>query len=260
MRVRLKQFTKLPNAGDAASSFLVGKALNSTILTSDNKPLRTPNLVGLGSILHWADRNSYIWGSGLISESICIRVPPKAILAVRGYLTQRKLRDIGLVVPGIVGDPGILISDFFEKPEVIPGQVGLVVHYADKEVMGGGFSNDVQEAGMIVIDPLQPLPLFLHQLASCEVIASSSLHGIIFAHSFGTPAAWVELSSSVHGGGFKFFDYYSSVGIACAKVERLSRSATVSQIIRAARLPEVEIDRKSLLLTLLQVRDKLLMR
>lgn len=45
----------------------------------------------------------------------------------------------------------------------------------------------------------------------CDIIISSSLHGIVFAHSYGKKALWIEISKNVIGDGYKFYDYYSSL-------------------------------------------------
>ena len=47
-------------------------------------------------------------------------------------------------------------------------------------------------------------------ILSCEVILSSSLHGIIFAHAYGVPAYHVQFTDFFKNGNFKFADYYSS--------------------------------------------------
>jgi pyruvyltransferase len=58
----------------------------------------------------------------------------------------------------------------------------------------------------------EPEPVF-KEIAACESILSSSLHGIITADSFGIPSAWAGLSNKVIGDGFKFLDHFSSLGI-----------------------------------------------
>ena len=48
------------------------------------------------------------------------------------------------------------------------------------------------------------------EILSCEFIISSSLHGIIFAHSFGIPAFHIICNETVPTiDDFKFKDYYS---------------------------------------------------
>jgi hypothetical protein len=49
-------------------------------------------------------------------------------------------------------------------------------------------------------------------IASCRAILSSSLHGIIAAHAYGVPATWVKPSDRPKGDGFKFLDYWASMG------------------------------------------------
>jgi hypothetical protein len=53
--------------------------------------------------------------------------------------------------------------------------------------------------------------VFLENLAGCESVASSSLHGLIFAEALQVPNVWIELSDKVLGGGFKFRDWFSVV-------------------------------------------------
>jgi pyruvyltransferase len=51
----------------------------------------------------------------------------------------------------------------------------------------------------------------IDDIASCDAIASSSLHGVITANAYGIPAAWLEFSSKIGGDGMKYIDYFQSV-------------------------------------------------
>ena len=63
------------------------------------------------------------------------------------------------------------------------------------------------------IDIKAPVIEFLNQVASCDFIFSSSLHGLIAADSLGIPNKWVKFSDLVLGNGYKFKDYYSVFGL-----------------------------------------------
>ena len=63
---------------------------------------------------------------------------------------------------------------------------------------------------VLVIDVQRGPKEVVEDILSCELVLSSSLHGIITAHAYGIPAVWLELSGRLVGGGYKFHDYYSS--------------------------------------------------
>ena len=249
----LKQFTKLPNAGDVASRYVVSRLLGRRVSIAGEAALTRPNLIGAGSILHWSDRKSIVWGTGLISESTKLRSAPARIVAVRGHLTRQRLAEQGIHCPGLVGDPGSLISDLFavDRP---PQGVGIVPHYVDRDAP---FVAECLERGAVLIDPFSPLETYLTAIASCEVIVSSSLHGIVFAHAYGRPAVWVTLSSGVIGGRFKFLDYWSSVGFSPGEVPNLSGNDPFQRILDEARLPRAEIDKEALRAALLSISEEL---
>jgi pyruvyltransferase len=252
--IYLKQFTKFANAGDVASSYILSRLLSDDVETVGQAALDHANLIAIGSILHWADAHSVIWGSGLISAEIKLQTPPARLVAVRGHLTRRRLQAMGIAAPDLVGDPGILMSDFYSPPRRAPTAVGIIPHYVDA---AHPFVTQAQDQGAQLIDPLWPLEKYLAELANCEVIISSSLHGVIFAHSYGIPAAWVSLSDRVIGKGFKFRDYYSSIGIDPNDIPMLTGADSVGRVVDAAGLPRTAIDRAALRTGLMEVAAEL---
>jgi len=51
-------------------------------------------------------------------------------------------------------------------------------------------------------------------ISACDVIVSSSLHGLIVADAYVVPSRWVAPENSIKGDGFKFRDYEAQRGVA----------------------------------------------
>ena len=172
--------------------------------------LRVPNLLLVGSILACADTMSYVCGAGFISSRSRLQFAPKDIKCVRGPLSASLLGRQGIHFAYPYGDPGILAPRIFPKNESAENDIGVIPHYID---MNTRWVESCRDQGLAIIDVLSPLDEFFKSLQRCKVILSSSLHGLIFAHAYGIPALWIELSDNVIGNGFKFFDYYLSMGV-----------------------------------------------
>jgi pyruvyltransferase len=172
------------------------------------------DLVGMGSILAkvknrpW-NRTVDIWGPGLIADIGKFRCPHR-VHAVRGWRTAGCL--VGQDIK-VVGDPGLLCSllvptDITRHKKF---QIGLIPHYVDQDhPLVRGFLLRHPEARLI--DVFSDVVPFIHAVAECEVVLSSSLHGLITADALGVPNAWMRPSDAVWGQDFKFHDYYSIYG------------------------------------------------
>ncbi len=55
---------------------------------------------------------------------------------------------------------------------------------------------------------------WIDHLCSCDVIISSSMHGLILGDAYGKPTLWVKFGDDVIGNDFKFYDYYASMGLS----------------------------------------------
>lgn len=216
-RIHLKYFTKFQNVGDQFSASLAKKVFKNEIIPCNELPIESKNLILVGSILQWADSNSIVCGAGFIRSEVKVQAKPKRVICVRGPLSAGKLRQEGIECPERYADPGVLAPALFPQKVVVRHAIGFVPHYWD---MAHPFTEYCRENGVKILNVRDEPEVFFHQLAECEVVLSTSLHGLIFAHAYGKPALWMEISDKVIGGGFKFFDYYASLGVAEGRVNR----------------------------------------
>jgi pyruvyltransferase len=165
----------------------------------------------IGSMFHDLPHKSvHVWGTGVISEDLPISRPLKAIHAVRGPRTRERLAKEGIAAPAVYGDPALLLPRFY-NPDVTPTEeLGIIPHYEDRQD-----SNVLRfrEQGAFVIDIFGDELQFVDQVKRCKRVVSSSLHGLIVADAYGIASKWISLSDRVYGGGFKFQDYYLSIGL-----------------------------------------------
>jgi pyruvyltransferase len=179
-----------------------------------------PKHLVAGSVLAYADERSTVWGAGIISRSDHVD-PAARILAVRGPLSRERALDCGADCPELYGDPALLL------PRVVPAAVpaherrggGVVPHFSDMPRVGAAWRDP---SGLDLIDVQSPVERFLDRLTRREWIASSSLHGIVAAHAYGIPAAWVSFGDLPSGDGSKFRDYFLSIGADVPEPVRVS--------------------------------------
>lgn len=94
--------------------------------------------------------------------------------------------------------------------------VGFVPHYVDQSSLHKRFINDLENDGVkayLINVATANVDLFAESLSKCDVVFSSSLHGLISAHALGIPAIWLQFSDLLRGDGTKFKEYFESVGI-----------------------------------------------
>jgi pyruvyltransferase len=246
--IHLKQFSETRNVGDAIGSRIVESITGRAVRVVGEAPLPVPNLIGIGSIAHWSDEHSVLWGCGLIADRLSF-CPPAEVLALRGHLTRDSLTARGIHCCDLLGDVGLLLPELI-APEVPVNPLGLVPHYVDRD---SAFVETCRREGVPIVDVHASPEAYVEQLTSCRRIVSSSLHGVILAHAYGIDAAWVRISDRVHGNGFKFLDYYSSLGVSARDVPMLSpEDQTIEQMAEACWRPDALPDRAALRQALLQ--------
>lgn len=201
-------FNEIRNIGDVVNEdivyFLTGRR---AIKFSGVRYIR--HLSAVGSVITAMNKKTIVWGSGLISkEAINLIHEIGDIRAVRGHFTKSMLEhkfDVNLNVP--LGDPALLM------PLICPGsyekkhKFGLVLHYVDKS---HSIRDIAQNCGGKIIDVALSTNEFIKELTSCEIILSSSMHGLILSDAYNIPNTRLILSDKIVGGDFKFLDYYST--------------------------------------------------
>ena len=185
----------------------------------------------IGSSLERAQkREGIVWGAGFIDSGQGVRQAPAAIHAVRGHRSREKLRDLGIDCPDTVGDPALLMPRLY-RPRGLRRRhpVGVIAHCYERDL------DTVQQPslpeGWLSIDITGGIFEVIDQVAACDEILSSSLHGLVCAEAYGVPSRWIELSDRPAGDGFKYHDYHSSLGrddVAPVAVESPSDWARLS--------------------------------
>jgi hypothetical protein len=232
------------NFGDALSPWLVSELSGREVVHASPN---AADLVAVGSILqrvkhHWWNRRVHIWGSGFIAAQHPVSAHHH-YHAVRGAGTQALVRGAGITA---LGDPGLLVDRLLPGYAAITKRyaIGVVPHYKDRgDPALQAYLARVPHS--VVIDILSEPMDFLRQLAACEFVLSSSLHGLIVADAFRIPNAWIVLSGAVRGDRFKFHDYYSAFGIAAPvahSLEALDPAVidTLSTSYRRDNLDEIQ--------------------
>lgn len=116
------------------------------------------------------------------------------VLALRGELTAA----LAGVRPPVLADPGLLAADLLPERPAQDIEHGLLRHFGDRRRMAGHR-----------VDVLGGVDHVIAEVARCQRLSSSSLHGLVLADALGIPNRWVPHPPAQP---IKFVDYGSSYG------------------------------------------------
>lgn len=232
-KIKIFWFNRYPNVGDLLGPWIVQKlSPHSTLIYSTyvtrKEALRIvigallrfrlpakeylrrlfvapPILFTIGSILDHCNKDVVVWGSGFQNEGeTCTQ---GHFTAVRGYESKKRLLQLGLKIPInlAIGDPAILTPLLYTPHVVKKHKLGIVMHNKDCDYCIQNFSQ-YHLISVVTSD----IESFLTDMCSCQYILTTSLHGLILAHTYGIPALWMQ-KNWIGSDGFKFKDYFSSV-------------------------------------------------
>lgn len=173
-------------------------------------------VLAIGSIIKFARAGTKVWGSG--TPRLTDRLSAEATYcAVRGPLTRRLVLDSGGTCPEIYGDAALLLPRLYNPNVSKRHAVGLIRHHVHTEE-DIALAPDVTEIDIMRCGT-EEIEAFIDEVLACDVIISTSLHGLIVAHAYGIPAVWGDFSDAetrIQGNHVKFLDYFASVGITDA--------------------------------------------
>lgn len=243
-RIPLSWFSAERNWGDALNPVLVSMISGRPVYQTSAG--YCDHYIAIGSVLSIANSRTIVWGSGFMIDGQTVVECPRAIHAVRGPLTRAALLQAGIDCPEVYGDPALLLPRFFDPNVDKKYKVGIVPHFLDKP--HPWVQRHQNDPGVLIIDVQGGIWEFVRAIKSCNVILSSSLHGLICADAYGVPNVWIQLSDRVIGGNYKFCDYRLSIGASEPVPIRVSTDLPLDVVAGMAELHELRIDLRKLLL------------
>ncbi len=195
------------------------------------------DIMGIGSVLGHASHlwrrpllgrtnPLYVWGSGtLLPVRVCTRF--MEFLAVRGSKTRDLLR---LDHNMSLGDPGLLASLLLPSKPQPRFSLGVIPHWEERS-HPATLESIQRIPHSKLIDVTSPDPLeIVRTIASCELVLSSSLHGLVVADAFGIPNARFRCLKTKGTNDWKYQDYCSGVKRTSLPVVNLSAIRKLNEL------------------------------
>ena len=205
------------NFGDALSPEIVRLLSEREV---GYAPRQRADLIAIGSILEGVEARGWrrrlrldfspirVWGSGFVDDGAPGAHKLFEFHLVRGPRTRRRI-DPSETLP--MGDPGLIADALLGDPPEKRHRWGVVPHLSHRD--RPEIDRFVAEtAGARRIDLRGDPIAILREIAACERVVSSSLHGLIAADAFHIPNHRLKFDPPLRGDDYKFFDYFESVG------------------------------------------------
>lgn len=215
------------NFGDELSIFITSCLINKDkyklVFNQNNIPL---NIVCIGSYIHRAVNNAYIFGSGIRIPNIenTLKKINLNICSLRGPLSRDILmKSKNIDIPEIYGDPALLLPKFY-KPVLIDNlkdKIGIVPHKSNYDK----YVNNIDAVNFYLINPTDKWENVINYIYSCKEIITSSLHGLICSDAYNKPNIWLD-EYKLQEGDFKFKDYFASQKRNYIKIKKINEYDT----------------------------------
>lgn len=244
------------NWGDDLNYYLMNRISNRPIVVYNGfwlaRKLKKKNYLCIGTLLdavNYSNPQTVVWGSGVSGQERSF-VPPLEIYSVRGYKTLEFLGKHGIECPNSLGDPALLLPRYYTPfTQSKKYKLGIIPHVIDLDF---DVINKIRETqtDILIIDlaHYEKWTDVIDQICSCEIIASSSLHGLIVSDAYNIPNCWITLSGKISGGLFKFYDYFSSVKREESEPIKIGKISDLVQVYKQVSLwKRIEINTDEIL-------------
>lgn len=203
------------NWGDDINYWLYKEIVDAEIVSYDfsvrSRFFHRPYYLGIGSLLTlFPIDNAIVWGSGVMSKDKPIIGGPKEVRAVRGPLSRKRLLDAGIDCPEVYGDPALLLPFYYTPKVEKKYRLGIVPHYTDMNSPTLAAVKEDKDICIIKIREYEHWLDVIDQINQCDIIASSSLHGLIVSETYGIPNVWVKFDDRLSD-DIKFHDFFLSM-------------------------------------------------
>lgn len=204
------------NFGDDLNIYLLENLSGAKIIVESTN-CQDRLICAIGSIIdsHCCScHQRIIWGTGSMSDA---QIPPGFnldIRAVRGPLTRNKLVNSGYDCPQIYGDPALLLPLIYSPVKEKKYNIGIIPHVSDLEKkIFKKLKHNLDNSIIINFKKYKKWRDVIDLINSCELIISSSLHGLIISDAYNVPNVWISDGNGEPSGGgnFKFRDYFLAV-------------------------------------------------
>jgi hypothetical protein len=197
------------------------------------------DMIAIGSVMDMVEKRVlddgapiYVWGAGMKEPESMDILSKAALMLVRGPLTATMLKIDDLPQ----GDPGLLVNEAMDVSTTRKThQYGIIPHWLHNDVADIARLQETLPNARIINMISDDVHKTTKAIASCDVVLSSSLHGLIVADSLGIPNIWIDAGAISKSSRFKFFDYALSVGRAMAAPYKIKP-------LLASGLPEVDVN------------------
>lgn len=261
-------FPEIPNMGDLLNKDMLEELFGISVERAAS--LYSSNVSAIGSgltdiqersslkgrikqLLHKKEtaKTHYIWGTGFINYPNGKDNPfiyeHVVVNALRGNLSKIRVEKIiGETINVPLGDGGLLAERWVGSISK-KHKIGIIPHFKEQDHPAIAEMMDYYQDAVLINLRDNPKSV-VKNIAECETIISSSLHGLIVADSYHIPNKHMILypfGEKMSGDGFKFSDYYSAFGLKDESCNICEQGIpTINQIIDQYKIDSNQVEYK----------------